>query len=310
MDVTGTSSAPASTVGSGKRSGTALNAVCRRLPERVQLYLEEVMHACAQVGLPTVSLVLFGSTTKGGFSTVSDVDLIVVLADQATPADKRRTRDTVTRLEICHGFRPVPTNASGVIRASIERAAGHLFPCCVCTRGDQLSGDITRVLGLRRWETPFVDRIVFASIVHSAVTVSGEDLVSRVLVPRIRPLDVFKALFSVSCQLILRLVTFPVLADATKYAMAALKHSVQSCYFCYHRQTASLDQEVAFFNQRLGPSRTLMELLMLRRRYQRSFGFVIRCLPTILFLHLRTARHARFPVHHPALSQPHHKTSI
>ena len=118
MDVTGTSSAPASKAGSGMRSGTALTAVCRRLPERVQIYLEEVIQACAQVGLPTVSLVLFGSTTKGGFSTVSDVDLIVVLSDEATPTDKRRTRDTVTCLETRHGFRPVTTKASGVVNGS------------------------------------------------------------------------------------------------------------------------------------------------------------------------------------------------
>jgi hypothetical protein len=114
---------------------------------------------------------------------------------------------------------------------------------------------------------------------------SGEDLVSQVRVPRIRRLDVFKALFAFSCQLLLSLVTFPVLADATKYAMTALKHSVHCCYFCYHRQTAMLDHEVAFFNRRFSPSRTLMELLMLRRRYRPSFGFVIRCVPTVATLH-------------------------
>ena len=57
---------------------------------------------------------------------------------------------------------------------------------------------------------------MFASIVGSAVTVSGEDLVSQVMVPRIRRLDVFKAMFAFSCQLLLSLVTFTVLADATK----------------------------------------------------------------------------------------------
>jgi predicted nucleotidyltransferase len=280
--------------GSRMSSGAMVNVGCHPLPERVQIYLNEVIQECAQIGLPAVSLVLFGSTTKGGFSNISDVDLIVVLPDEATPDDKRRMRDTVTRLETGYGFRPLTTNGSGAMRGRIERAAGHLFPCCVCTRKELLTGDVGRVLGLSRWETPFVDRIVFAGIVSSAVTVSGEDLVSRIMVQRIRRLDVFKALFAFSCQLGLSLVTFPVLADATKYAMAALKHSVHSCYFCYHRQTAMLDQEVAFFNQRFGPSRTLMELLMLRRRYQPSLGFVIRCVATLATLHLRTARDVRF----------------
>ena len=46
--------------------------------------------------------------------------------------------------------------------------------------------------------------------------------------------------------------------------------------------------------RRLGANQTLAELLSLRKRYQRSFAFVIRCLPTVARLHLRTARDNRF----------------
>ena len=107
--------------------------------------------------------------------------------------------------------------------------------------------------------------------------------------------DVFKALFGFSSQVVLSVATFPVLPDATKYAMGALKHSLHSCFFCYHQRTTSLEDEVAFFNQRLGTSRTLVELLSLRRQYRRSLAFAIRCLPTLARLHLRTARDNRFP---------------
>jgi NAD(P)-dependent dehydrogenase (short-subunit alcohol dehydrogenase family) len=79
----------------------------------------------------------------------------------------------------------------------------------------------------------------------------------------------------------------------TKYAMGALKHSLHSCFFCYHRRTTTLEEEVAFFNRRLGASRTLLQLLSLRRQYERSFAFVIRCLPILVRLHLRTARDNR-----------------
>ena len=47
--------------------------------------------------------------------------------------------------------------------------------------------------------------------------------------------------------------------------MGALKHSLHSCYFCYHLKTVPLNEEVAFFNSRLGRSRTLLELLNQRR---------------------------------------------
>jgi predicted nucleotidyltransferase len=266
-----------------------------QLPLRVQAYLDGVVQTCARAGHSLVSVVLFGSAARGGFSSVSDVDLIVVLPDDATRENKRRLREEVARLETFHGFRPVTEHSSGVLQARVERAVGHLFPCCVCTRGDLISGDVARVLDLRSWEAPFVDRIAFASIVGSAVTVWGEDLLPRVRVPSVRRLDVFKALFAFSCQVVLSAMTFPALPDATKYAMGALKHSLHSCFFCYHQRTATLEEEVAFFNRRLGASRTLVELLSLRREYRRSFAFVIRCLPTLARLHLRTARDCRFP---------------
>lgn len=265
-----------------------------QLPARVRTYLDAVVQTCTQAGHSLVSVVLFGSTTKGGFSNVSDVDLIVVLPDDGTREDKYWMRDEIARLETVHGFRPAAAQSSGM-KARVERAVGHLFACCVCTRADLVSGDVSRVLDLRRWESPFVDRIVFASIVASAVTVWGEDLVPQIPVPQVRRLDVFQALFAFSNQVVLSVMVFPVLPDATKYAMGALKHSLHNCFFCYHQRTAALEEEVDFFNRRLGANRTLAELLSLRGDYRRSFAFVIRCLPTIARLHLRTARDNRFP---------------
>jgi hypothetical protein len=135
--------------------------------------------------------------------------------------------------------------------------------CFVCTRGDLLSGDVARVLDLGPLEAPFVDRIIFASIVASAVTVWGEDLLPRVPVPSVRRFDILKAMFALSSQVVLSAATFPALPDATKYAMGALKHSLHSCFFCYHRRTATTDEEIDFFQRRLGQS-SVGDLLTLR----------------------------------------------
>jgi Nucleotidyltransferase domain len=265
-----------------------------QLPRRVQAYLDALAGACETVGPPLVSVVLFGSTVRGGFSDISDVDLIIVLPDGATPEDKARIRDGVARLETVHGFRPATAHPIGVFQARVERAVGHLFACLVCTRGELLSGDVARVIGLQPWEALFVDRIVFAGIIASGVTVRGEDLLPHIPVAPIRRLDVFKALFTCCGGVLLGVGTFLVLPDATKYAMGALKHSLHSCFFCYHQRTASLEEEVSFFDGRLGGSRTLAELLSLRRQYRRSFTFAMRCLPAVIRLHLRTARDNRF----------------
>ena len=265
-----------------------------RLPARIQTYIEALVQTCSQERALLVSVVLFGSAAKGGFAAdVSDVDVIIVVSDDASRAERLRLGERVARLETVHGLRPGTTDSPGRLRMRIERAVGHGISCFVCTRHDLMSGNVARVLDLRSWEAPFVDRIVFASIVASAVTVWGEDLLPRVPVPFVRRFDVFKALFGFSSQVLLSAVTFPVLPDATKYAMGALKHSLHSCFFCYHQRTTTLEDEVAFFNRRLGTNATLVELLSLRQQYRTSFAFVVRCLPTIARLHLRTARDNR-----------------
>jgi predicted nucleotidyltransferase len=259
---------------------------------RVQHYLDELVETCASIEQRPVSVILFGSAASGGFSGGSDVDLLIVVADDSTPEDRRKLRAAVERLEALHGF--CSAHPTGALQARIERAVGHLASCFMCTRSDLISGDVARILDLRSWETPFVDRIVLAGIVASAVTAWGEDLLPSIPVPPVRRFDVFKALFGFSCQVILSAEVFPVLPDATKYAMGALKHSLHSCFFCYQGRMADLEEEVAFFNRRLGGSRTLAELVSLRRQYHKSFGFVMRCLPTLVRLHIRTAWDSSF----------------
>ena len=272
-----------------------------QLPARVLTYLEALVQSCAQDGPLLVSVVLFGSAAKGGFSgEVSDVDLIIVVSEDAPRAKRRRLGEDVARLEVLHRLRPATPHSPGGLRALIDRVMGHGFSCFVCTRGDMISGDVGRVLDLRPLEALFVDRIVFASIVASAVTVWGEDLLPRVVAPPVRRLDVFKALYAFSGQVLASAVMFPLLSDATNYAMGTLKHSLHSCFFCYHGRTAALEEEVDFFQRRLGPSQTLVELLALRRQYRRSFAFVIRCLPALVRLHLRTAWDNHFPLQRPA----------
>jgi predicted nucleotidyltransferase len=275
-------------------STTADAAPVVQLPSRIQTYLDVLVGACAAAGPPLVSVILFGSTVRGGFSNISDVDLIIVLPDSATREDQARIRDEVARLETVHGFRPATTHPIGAFQARVERAVGHLFACHVCTRSDLLSGDVARIIGLQPVEAILIDRIVFAGIISSAVTVRGEDLLPHVPVPPIRRLDVFKALLGCCGGVLLSIGTFPMLPDATKYAMGSLKHSLHSCFFCYHHRTASLDEEVDFFDRRLGGNRTLADLLSLRRQYRKSFTFAIRCLPVVIRLHLLTAREHRF----------------
>lgn len=265
------------------------------LPPRLQAYLSAIIGMCAEDGSEIVSLVLFGSAAGGGFSgKVSDVDLILILRDGASQQDRRRVGDRVTSLEILHGLRE-PAGRRGALEVLIEAITANDRSFFVCTRGDLLSGSVSRILNLRPAQALFVDRIVISGILSSAVTVWGEQLLAHIPLPPIRRLDVFKALFGLYCSAAVSLALFPLLPRATRYAMAALKHSLHSCYFCYHGRSAALTDEVGFFQPRIGASRALEQLMALRDAYTPSLAFVARCIPALVRLHLRTALDNRFP---------------
>ena len=80
-------------------SSTCDPASDAHLPVRVQTYIEALVRTCAQDLAPLVSVVLFGSAAKGGFSgDVSDVDVIIVVADDASRAKRLRLGEDVASL--------------------------------------------------------------------------------------------------------------------------------------------------------------------------------------------------------------------
>ena len=242
-----------------------------------------------------MSIVLFGSSATGGFSAKSsDVDLILVVSDGTSEEDRRRLREAAERIEALHGFRENDVSQSS-LEAFVEKVTANVRSFFICSRSDLLSGRVERILDLRPSQALFVDRVVIPSIVTSAVTIWGEDLLSQIPILPIRRFDVFKAFFGFSTQALLSVAVFPLLPGATRYAMGTLKRSVHNCYFCYHGRRASLEKEVNFFQRQLGPFSTLVHLLALRGEYRQSFAFVIRCVPTLVRLHLRTVLDNRFP---------------
>jgi predicted nucleotidyltransferase len=71
-----------------------------------------------------VSIILFGSAASGAFSDSSDVDLIIVLPDEATPEDRRRLREVVSDLEITHSLRLPATRSKNPLEMFAEHAGG------------------------------------------------------------------------------------------------------------------------------------------------------------------------------------------
>jgi hypothetical protein len=267
-----------------------------RLAPAIEAYLADVARIRLARGDPLVSVVLFGSAATGGYAAgVSDVDLLVVLPNEASTEERRAVRDAVSGLEARHGLAKPRSPRPSALEAFAERITATVRSFFVCTRADLLSGDPGRILGIAPAQARFVDRIAIPSIMASGVTAWGEDLIAQVPLRPIRRFDVVKAFFGLFNQLLFSVFIYPVLPTATRFAMDATKRSVHSCYFCYHARPAPLAEEVAFFREHHGPSRALARLMALRSAYRPSFGFVLDSLWAVARLHLRTALDNQFP---------------
>lgn len=267
-------------------------------PPAVELYIASITRAFAAPDSGIVSVVLFGSASTGSYSSsVSDVDLLILLEDRATAQDRCRVRDMISRLEERSGLGKPHLHRRGALDAIADRITNNVRSFFVCTRGDLLSGNPARILDITALQASFVDRVAIPSILASGLTIWGEDLLSQVPLPPIRRMDVVKAFFSLLNQGLIPVVAYPVLSDPTRYAMDTLKRSLHNCYFVYHSHAANLAEEVCFFHQRIAPSSgsTLTQLMRLRTVYQPSFAFVLRCLPTLVRLHWVTAWNNHFP---------------
>jgi predicted nucleotidyltransferase len=161
----------------------------------VQAYLAAITRICAEGEYAIASVILFGSVAASDFrGSVSDVDLILVLHDDASPENRRRLSNHVMALEILHGLRKAPSR-KGVLEVAFDRISASDSSFFVCMRADLLSGLPSRILNLHAAQAFFVDRIVIPGILSSAVTFWGEELLTEVAVKPIRRLDVFKAFF-------------------------------------------------------------------------------------------------------------------
>jgi predicted nucleotidyltransferase len=262
----------------------------------VDQYVSSVVSACSSPDRGVVSVVLFGSAATGSYTPgISDVDLLIVVADSATGKDKLSLRDTISQLEASSGAAKHYPYERGALDGIADRITANVRSFFVCTRGDLLSGDPARILDISAVQARFVDRVAVPSIVGSSVTIWGEDLLTQIRLLPIRRLDVAKAFFSLFNQLLFAAFAYPFTAGATKYAMEVLKRSTHNCYYCYHGRPAQLAEEVAFFQQRIGPHVALEQLMRLRTAYQPRFGFILRCFPTLVRLHGVTAWDNRFP---------------
>ena len=270
-----------------------------QLPPKAKDYLRDVLSLIDSKNSSAVSIIIFGTAISGGFSNaVSDVDIIIVLADHVPKKIKRILDEELHSLEYAHGFRRHAKSLIETLNKYANELAGMYLSHFVCYRHELLTGNSARVLNLLPVLSVFTSatRIPFANIVLSGKTIWGEDLLQHVNILPIR-----RSHLLIGCALYLSTVFgailwFPILQDPTKVAMVYLKWSLHSCYFCYNLKAATMQQEIEYFTAKLGEQTAFRELTSLRQAGRRSFGFVTKCFSMILKLYTQTLRDVTFPI--------------
>jgi hypothetical protein len=267
------------------------------LPESVSTYLEQVVALADSTGGACVSIILYGSAAVGGYQAVSDVDLMLVLADDASADTRERMERGLLEIEERLGMGGAEAKGRGRLHQAVNGRLGVFGSHFVCPRSAFLAGEAWRIFGVSARSHGLISRIIFANILCSATTVWGEDLRPLVRTANVTRVDLLKALWGVwSILIVAVMLALPRPRVATRYAMAALKKSVHNTYFCYALSPAPLALKVTFFTGRMRALVGLRRLLSLREHYQPSVAFVLSCLWTIPYLHYRAARDNRFPI--------------
>jgi predicted nucleotidyltransferase len=269
------------------------------LPLNVRSYIDEVIQLAGKRSPTIVSVAMFGSVAKGGFSqSVSDVDLIVALADEVPQETKRMINSELAALELKHKLRERPKSKREVVYSEIDRMAGQFKSHFACYKRDLLSGNTAAVFDI----IPLAESLLlsthigFANIVTSAKTVWGEDLLRKIHIPALTKGHLAKTCVSFLLLNACALLGYPVLPNATKYSMSVLKWMLHNCYFCYTLKSATVEDEINFFRRKLGQRKEFLELLSLRREYRPSFRFIKNCFKILIELYGVTTRENRFPI--------------
>lgn len=270
------------------------------LPVKVRDYLDEVIRLAHERSPDVVSISVFGSIAKGEFlQTVSDVDLIIALADGVSQKTKRIISKDLAALELKHGLRERLKSKRELVYSKFDWMAAQFKSHFVCYKRDLLAGDSAAFAGVNPLAQSLLlsTEIGFAAIVTSARTIWGDDFLHQARIPVLTKAHLLKSCVGFLLLNAFALLGYPILPNATKYSMSALKWMLHSCYFCYTLESATIEKEVDFFLSKFGgEDKAFLELMSLRREYRPSLTFIKNCFQAIVQLCIVTRRENEFPI--------------
>src|SRR5712692_699037 len=140
-------------------------------------YVESVI-SLARRTKEIVSVIVFGSFAKGGFSGSSDVDLILVVSDTCSPGAMRDLNDVLEARAIKLGLSRARRSLGDKILSALLTQTGIFVSHFVTRESDLLKLDFSRIFHTNRILASMIapKNIVLAGALSHAKTIFGKNL--------------------------------------------------------------------------------------------------------------------------------------
>ncbi|MBY8999377.1 MAG: nucleotidyltransferase domain-containing protein [Candidatus Heimdallarchaeota archaeon] len=268
------------------------------LAPKARNYIGESIGLIIKNKIDLLSLIIFGSVAKGEYQPdLSDVDIIFVINDKTSKKDKTYISRELTKLEYKHTFRKKNGSIVDTVYKRAEDMTGMYVSHFVCYRKEFHAAKFSKVFNVNLLLCKLFapTDVVWASVVKSATTLWGENLLEKASLAEVRRSQIKKSKVMNLALCTAALLTYIFHPHATKYAMEAVKWSLQTCYFSYTLEPATTTKTVQFFLQKGYDNPLLENLLDLRKCYRRSLRFILKSFKVVSNLHKKTLRENQFP---------------
>ncbi len=260
---------------------------------RAKSYVESVVSLAQIESDVVVSVILFGSYVKGGFSERSDVDVILVVRDDCKQTDLRRLEQALERQEEVFGFSQSEKSLRGRLYSALLRQTGMFSSHFVTRESDLVGRDFSRIFSTNRAVASFIAPadIVIASVFSSAKTVFGRDLLTGL--PRPEPVGLGQLARSLTMNLLLATGAFvisPFSKRAVDLSLEATKWSLLNTYYFVFGTNPGIGVVAEKFVSRgIAPS-IIRRTTRLRSSAQRDPSFVLAAPLAVVLLTLSASR--------------------
>jgi predicted nucleotidyltransferase len=206
-------------------------------------YLKSVLSIAEKTGA-VVSVLIFGSFAKGGFSERSDVDLLVVVSDDCRQETIGQLESVLERQAAGFGFGRTSKSVVDKFLSALMSQTGIFESGFVTRRSDFLRSDFTKIFSTNKILTSLIapKDIVIAGMLSRARTVFGEDLLVVRTPVAIGSGQLLRSLVMNSLLAVGALLISPLTDKSTDLSLEAVKWSLFSTYYLAYGDSPGIDR--------------------------------------------------------------------